>query len=126
MMMIHDWLMSPQENYLRHLGLVPSDRPFTLNDITNTFWCEYDSEEFFWIQTLFDNVPVDAALYIDFDKYDLFAITVSLECCKALKEQLVKEFEFRQNIVDAGGEVLQRMYHVRRPSSYATLVLKES
>lgn len=47
---------------------------------------------------------MDASLHVDFDKYELFAITASLESCKALKDHLNKEFKYRQDIA-RGGDV---------------------
>jgi hypothetical protein len=58
-------------------------------------------------------IPVDASLHIGLDKYDLFAITASLETCKNLKDYLNEDFANRQAIANSGGRNFDRQYRVR-------------
>jgi hypothetical protein len=56
--------------------------------------------------------PVDALLHIDFDKYDLFAVTADLETCETLKKFLIDDFNNRQEDVDEGAPLSLRLYKV--------------
>ena len=50
---------------------------------------------------------VDASLRVNMDKYDLFAVTASLETCKCFKKYLAREFDYRQGCLPSGGGVTQ-------------------
>lgn len=57
---------------------------------------------------------MDATLHTAFDKYDLFAITVSLDYGENIRNILVEDLANRQLIMDQTGRLAQRQFQVSR------------
>jgi hypothetical protein len=113
-----------QEKLLIDLGLAPAG--FKLDDISNIIWCTFDVQgrqhrthiTFLLLST------VDATLHTAMDKYEIFAITVSLNTGKKILRFLNYDLELRQSAIDKTGSLIPRIFHVSRiPSLPSTNVL---
>lgn len=103
-----------QEKLLIDLGLARSH--FKLDDISNIAWCKFDVQgDNTGLMWLFATA-VDATLHVAKDKYDIFAITVSLNYGENVLDFLEEDLANRQSVMDETGRFLPRNFQASRIS----------
>jgi hypothetical protein len=91
-----------------------------LDDIPNIAWCKFDVHGGNTGLTLLFATAVDATLHKALDKYEIFAITVSLNYGETILPVLKNDLAYRQSVMDKTGRLLPRNFQASRIPSLSS------